>query len=100
MDKTDIIFGAFVLCAVILLIGMLASQYYPNNTEQITIEKSVSSEHQCGIVTTTGEYYNINFETYARIEEGNTYVGIVTQPLFSGKYIDHLKMVDIESEER
>jgi len=95
MDEFERLFTVFVFCAVIFLILMTTSQYYPNDAEQITIKKSVSSERQWGIMTTTGEYYNINFETYAMIEEGNTYMGIVTQPWFGGKYIDHLERIDV-----
>lgn len=54
----------------------------------------VSDKNQWGLVTTSDEFYKINFKTYATVEEGCTYIGIVTNPMFMEKYIDHLTLVD------
>lgn len=106
MDRSTKFLTVYVFCAVVIVAYVGISFYYPSYTEQITVKKLVSGERQWGIVTTEGNYYNINFETYATVEEGKSYIGVVTQPVFTSKFINHLKPIssfpswdDFKSEE-
>jgi hypothetical protein len=90
MDKSDIVFGVFLTTAIIFLVLMIGSSYYPAHDHTITVERIVSNGNWYGVVSTDGEFFIINFKTFATVEVGSTYSGVVTHPWFSDQYIDHL----------
>ena len=91
MDRTNKLFVAYCIFAVIFIGGWCVTFYYPNHTETIIVEKVVSSNNKWMLVTTEGIPYEISFNNYAIIDIGKTYTGVVTSPFLSEtESIDHL----------
>lgn len=90
MVKGDTVLIVYGIVGAIIILGLVVSHYYPNDSERITVVKVVPGDNEWIIVSDSGEAYYTNFQTYALVEVGKTYVGIVTNPIGMGKHIDHL----------
>lgn len=87
MDNLVKLMVALFIVAGVLFSISVGTYYYPTIEKEVTVKHILVNWNQFSISTTAGEFYSIDSDIWAKIEEGGTYTATISSPIGSPKKI-------------